>query len=327
MRFSIIVPVFNKAESVRDTLESVTSQSFSDWELIIVDDGSDDASLEVVKSFISDAPDLPIHLISQENSGVSTARNNGVEASSGTYLCFLDADDRWESDFLEQMEGLIRLYPDAGIYGTSYFLVKNHNRKPAPIALNEGFYRGYLDYFKVYSRYLCQPLWTGAVCVPRDVFLEEGGFKSYLSLGEDFELWARIALKHKVAFLNEQLACYSQDSDNANRATKRLHDPANHFLWHVHFLEEEKGNADCKILLDKMRVEGLLDYYLSYRYSSIAAEELNKVDWSGQPDRMVRLYNTPKFVLWLRNDLLKVGSMVKRSMIKRRLVRSNGFNG
>lgn len=312
MRFSVILPVYNKAEYVKTAIESVMSQSYADWELIIVNDGSIDSSLAVVDSLVNRDANHRISVISQENAGVSSARNNGVQLSKGDYICFLDADDWWTPLFLEEMNGLIRACPEAGIYGTSYYLVKNHNDRIAPIALDDDFQCGYIDFFQVYSRYLCQPLWTGAVCIPRDVFMAEEGFKPFLTLGEDFELWARIAMKYKVAFLNKPLAYYFQDAVQTGRATKRLHDPRNHFLWHVSFLESQKESAECKLLLDMMRVEGLLDYYLSSRYSLSAVEELNKVDWSRQPDKVVRLYATPKYLLRFRRIILDIGSKIKR---------------
>ena len=124
MRFSIIIPLYNKAPYIQKALESVFAQTFQDFELIVVDDGSKDSSYETAKSILARAK-VNYQLIHQENTGVSTARDNGVAASHGDYLCFLDADDWWAPTFLEKMDCLIRDYPDAGIYGTNYYYVKN----------------------------------------------------------------------------------------------------------------------------------------------------------------------------------------------------------
>ena len=217
MRFSVIIPLYNKALYVAKAIQSVLAQVFTDFELVIVDDGSKDDSAEIASKHIENHSNC--RLIRQENAGVSMARNNGVAASHGDYLCFLDADDWWEPTFLEEMSKLIEEFPDAGIYGTSYTIVNEtkHKTRVAPIGVDSGFEKGYINYCQVYAKTLAMPLWTGAVSVPRSVFDEMGGFPKGVKLGEDFMLWIHIALKYKVAFLNKSLAYYNQDVDAANR--------------------------------------------------------------------------------------------------------------
>ena len=120
--FSVIIPLYNKAPYVAKTIESVLRQTFSDYELMVIDNGSTDGSGDIVAKY-SD-PRLQIHRI-EENAGVSNARNKGVELTSAPYITFLDADDWWEPSFLEEMARLIEKHPSAGIYGTSYYIVKN----------------------------------------------------------------------------------------------------------------------------------------------------------------------------------------------------------
>ena len=115
-RFSVIMPLYNKAPYVRKAAESVVAQTCKDWELVVVDDGSVDSGGEIVKSI----NDSRIRLVRQDNAGVSAARNRGVAGTTSPYICFLDADDWWEPTFLEEMAQLIERYPDAGIYGTGY---------------------------------------------------------------------------------------------------------------------------------------------------------------------------------------------------------------
>ncbi|MGX8712352.1 MAG: glycosyltransferase family 2 protein, partial [bacterium] len=119
--FSVIIPLYNKAPYIRKTMESVLGQTFNDYELIIIDNGSNDGSSEIVARFTN--PHIRIVRFA-ENIGVSNARNKGVELSSAPYITFLDADDWWEPTFLEEMAGLIERNPNAGIYGTGYYIVK-----------------------------------------------------------------------------------------------------------------------------------------------------------------------------------------------------------
>ena len=110
--FSVIIPLYNKALYVEKAVRSVWSQTYRDFELIIVDDGSTDGSLSVVESLCSELSQTDLkakfNIVSQKNSGVSTARNNGVKSARYPYICFLDADDWWEPTFLAEMSRVYR---------------------------------------------------------------------------------------------------------------------------------------------------------------------------------------------------------------------------
>src|SRR5262245_27326295 len=101
-RVSVIIPTFNRADLIGETVESVLSQTFDDFEIIIVDDGSTDSTKEVIRRF-----DGPINYLYQENRGLSCARNRGFDASSGDYVCFLDSDDVWNPRMLERQVSLL----------------------------------------------------------------------------------------------------------------------------------------------------------------------------------------------------------------------------
>lgn len=314
MFFSVIIPLYNKASYVAKAIDSVFTQSYTDYELIIVDDGSKDGSAEIAAKCIEGHSDC-CHLIRQTNSGVSMARNNGVAVSRGYYLCFLDADDWWEPTFLEEMSGLIAEFPDAGIYGTNYTIVNEtrHKTRVAKVGVEDGFEKGYINYCQVYAKTMYMPLWTGAVCIPRMVFEEMQGFQKGITLGEDFLLWIRIALKYKVAFLNKALSYYNQDVEVANRGVGRLHDPKTHMLWNLGFLEEEEiCNIDVKQLLDNLRTFSLMPYLLSDCYHMAALRELDKVDWSKQSEKVRHQFQRPLWQLRLENTLKRFGSEVKR---------------
>lgn len=317
MRFSVIIPLFNKSPYVAKAIESVFAQTCTDYELIIMDDGSSDDSFEIASKAIEGRENCRIYR--QQNAGVSMARNNAVALSHGDYICFLDADDWWEPTFLEKMAGLIIDYPDAGIYGTGYTIVNEIKRKTriAAIGVEPGFEKGYINYCRVYANKMYMPLWTGAVCIPRSVYDEMGGFKSHLKLGEDFDLWIRIARKYKVAFLNKPLSYYNQDSDPQWRGTGQLRDPKTHMLWNLGYLEEdEETNPDYKQLIDNLRTYSLFPYYLSRQYRDVAQEELDKVDWSKQPSKVRRLYRQPIYYLCFRQWFFGIASNVKRLIYK-----------
>ena len=318
MKFSIIIPLYNKVPYVAKAIQSVLAQTFTDYELVIVDDGSEDNSADVAAKVIEGH--VNCRLMKQENEGVSVARNNGVSVSQGECLCFLDADDWWEPTFLAEMDQLVAEFPDAGIYGTNYTIVNETKRKTriANVAVDKGFEKGYINYCQVYAKTLAMPLWTGAVCVSRKVFDEMQGFPKGIKLGEDFLLWIRIALKYKVVFLNKPLSFYNQDVEETNRGVGRLHKPEEHMLWNLGFLvEEERINSDFKQLVDNLRTYVLLPYYLSKQYHEDAERELDKVDWNLQPKKMRDQYHLPLWWIRVKYKAARLGSRIKNKLLIR----------
>ncbi len=319
-RFSIIIPLYNKAPYVRKALESVLSQANNDWECIVINDGSSDNSLEVVKNFVDEIKiyDFSFQILNQPNSGVATARNNGVALSHGKFVCFLDADDWWEPNFLEEMDKLIKEYPDAGIYTSNYIYYK-----PGKTHVALDLPRGYMNYPEAYLQSTAMPVWTGAACMSHKVFDEMGGFPFGIKLGEDFLLWAKTALHYPVAFSEKPLAYYNNDVPATMRATRNLHDPQFHMLFNLDPLIEELHRTPYTVhrdawmqLLDKLRVGSLMDYWLSDEYHDAAAAELVKVDWSKQPKSAKTQYEKPIWFLKAKRRFMQIGSYWKQKILK-----------
>ena len=343
MKFSVIIPLYNKAPYIRKALESVFAQTYTDFELIIVNDGSTDDSAAIAEECTrtSSLSPLAYRLIKQPNAGVSAARNNGVAQAQGDYLAFLDADDWWEPTYLEQMAKLIEDYPDAGLYACNYVYYKPGKTR---IALN--IPTGYINYPKAYYESGAMPVTSITAVIPRNVFDEMGGFPVGIKLGEDFLLWAKIAMHYPVAFCEEPLAYYNNDVPVNLRATRNLHHPNNHMLFrmelafgdgkivnqqHKQLISNNlRGNQlpaatketkiptteDWNKLIDKLRVNGLLEYWMSDEYHDLAAQELAKVDWSKQPISIKRMYKTPIWMLKVKRQVMKWGSVVKQLIIR-----------
>lgn len=316
MRFSIIMPLYNKAPYVAKAIGSVLSQTFTDYELVIMDDGSKDNSYDVALKTIEGRVNCSIHR--QENAGVSMARNNAGALSQGEYLCFLDADDWWNPTFLEEISRLIDEYPEAGIYGTGYTIVNNtRNRtRVAPVGVDQGFEKGFINYCQVYAKTLAMPLTSISVAMPKSVFIEMQGFPKGIKLGEDFLLWIKIALKYKVAFLNKPLAFYNQDVEVANRGVIRKgYDPDTFMTFHFdQFAEEEKKNPELKVLLDRLRVYSLLRFRFANSHRDRVNQEIKKVDFSNVDRKYWYLYKLPfpiiavylkirSFAAWVKNKI------------------------
>jgi glycosyltransferase involved in cell wall biosynthesis len=249
---------------------------------------------------------------------VAAARNNGVKASHGEFVCFLDADDWWEPEMLEEIDRLIHEFPDAGLYATNYVYYKPGKTH---VALN--IERGYMNYPEAYLHSVAMPVWTGAACMPRKVFDEMGGFPLGIKLGEDFLLWAKTALHYPVAFSEKPLAYYNNEVPASLRATRNLHAPQYHMLFHldpllekINRLQSTSNKSAWLQLIDKLRVDGLLDYWLDERYHNAAAEELEKVDWSKQPRKAKAQYQKPIWFLKAHRRFMQIGSYFKQKLIK-----------
>lgn len=314
--FSVIIPLYNKENYIKKALDSVLCQSFQDFELIVVDDGSTDNSLSIVKQYT----DKRIVILNQSNSGVSLARNNGVQLAKFDFITFLDGDDWWHSDFLMEMAEIIEDFPEAGIYGSKYFWVKNGKQK-ASLNHQPPNFKGYIDYIEAYTFAWWMPLTSISVVIKKSVFYEMNGFKSYLKFGEDFDLWIRVALSHKVAYTNKPLAFYNQDVDRTNRALgKKNRNKGEHFIFNLEYLSEaEKNNDRLKHLLDGLRVRALMNYYLDENGKSQIANELNKINFSKQPMYYNFIYKSPIMIVKLYFFIKKIGSHIKQFLIKSKI--------
>lgn len=318
-KFSVIIPLYNKADYVRKSLESVIAQTYKDFELIIVDDGSTDNSLNIVQEVKSKELRVKIfRILSQPNAGVAAARNRGVKESHGAYVCFLDADDWWEPTWLEEIDKLITDYSDAGLYCTNYVYYK-----PGKTHVALDLERGYMNYPEAYLHSKQMPVTSITTCMPRRVFDEMGGFPVGIKLGEDFLLWAKTALHYKVAYCEKPLAYYNNDIPASMRATRNLHKPEHHMLFNMQELGDRTASLQdaalqesWKALLDKLRVSGLMDYWLGDEYHNAAAKELGKVDWSKQTKKARTQYEMPIWILKAKRRFMQIGSYVKQRIIK-----------
>ena len=326
------MPLYNKAPFVRKALESIASQTYRDFELIIIDDGSTDNSAAICEEFFQTFNHSLAHSINvnrsfvhsfirQTNSGVAAARNRGVAESHGEFVCFLDADDWWKPTFLEEMEKLIKEYPDAGIYASNYIYYKPGKTH---VALN--LERGYINYPEAYLQSGSMPVTSITTCMPLNVFDEMGGFPVGIKLGEDFLLWAKTAIHYPVAYSEKPLAYYNNEVPASLRATRNLHAPEHHMLFNLDSIIDDLHRTPYTVhrdawmrLLDKLRICGLLEYWLDERYHEAAATELAKVDWSKQPKSAKAQYEKPIWYLKAKRRFMQIGSFCKQKLIRLRL--------
>ncbi|WP_298555153.1 glycosyltransferase family 2 protein [uncultured Algibacter sp.] len=240
--FSVIIPLYNKEEQIEHTIKHVLKQSFSDFEIIIVNDGSTDKSLEKVES-ISDSR---INIYSQENAGASSARNFGISKANGKYMALLDADDVWYPNHLEEHYKSISAFTDADLFCNAYALKlsKSHienatyNIKPKekPQIIE--------DYFRAST---IHPIgWTSAIVINKKAFVKIGGFNSTIISGQDLDLLIRFGLEKTIVF-NPKITCY-YDKTVQNSLSKENHQEGKFLLFNS-FKAEEQNNTSLHLYL------------------------------------------------------------------------------
>ena len=269
MFFSIVIPLYNKALSIQNTLNSVLSQIYTNYEIIVVDDGSVDESAKRVLEI----EDPRIKLIQKENGGVSSARNEGILAAQGEYIAFLDGDDLWHPTYLETLHQLIHDYPNRSIYGIG--CAKIHNEE-IPLLYNEASncYHGIADWD--YSKMF----FTGSsTCAPREKLIAIGLFDTHMKYGEDMDMWFRLLLNGGGACDGRPLAYYRQDAEN--RAMNKLIPLEVHIPYFIDEYEEyRKSNDRFRRFFDQEMVYRLYPYLFNGKYKSQVKEIAKKIDYS-----------------------------------------------
>lgn len=204
---SVVIPLYNKAEFIAKTIESVLAQTFQDFEIVVVNDGSTDGSAEVVESI----KDSRIRIIHQENAGVSAARNNGIEHAKFEWVALLDGDDIWKPEYLQTQWNLHLKYPECDVCTCNYEFC-DHTGKVTPTKINKLPFNGengiLSNYFEVAS---CShpPICSISIMAKRSAFLAVGGFPVGATLGEDLLMWVQLVCLYHVSYSRKSVAYYN----------------------------------------------------------------------------------------------------------------------
>lgn len=301
---SVIIPLYNKDFSISNTLSSVLSQTYINFEIIIVNDGSTDRSLERVKQF----SDSRIQIFNQENKGAAEARNFGIEKAKGELIAFLDADDYWFPNHLEEIANLYYDFPNCGIYCSRYSMKISINK-----SLNIDYgshlninYRGVVKDIFSSSIYYRVAL-TSALAIPKKIFSTHFMFNPKVSSGQDLELFTKIALEHTVAITNSRTIEYNFALENQLSKTpitkKSLLDLSQ-------FKKAEQSNLSLKKYLDLYRTE----YALQFRIAGDLKKSHMYLSEIKTPISLKTkiLLITPVFIL---KALLKIKHLLKKQGI------------
>lgn len=199
---SVVIPLYNKAHTIVKTLNTVINQVYKDFEIIIVNDGSTDNGVKVIQEHFTDNR---IRIINQENSGVSAARNRGVEESKGEWIAFLDGDDEWHTEYLLIMQSLIMKYPNAGLFLCAGLIHNANGKTSYRIASKYEYKSGIIDLFQnpsIFSH-------TSGTIVNKTIFNKTHRFVLGMNKYEDYLVSQAIALISPVVYCGIPLTKYN----------------------------------------------------------------------------------------------------------------------
>lgn len=292
MKFSILIPLYNKAQSITSTIQCVQNQTYTDWEIVVVDGYSSDGSLEIIKELAKS--DERIHVFMQENRrGVTPARNESVAHAQYNLLAFLDADDYWEPEYLENMAKLIKDYPNAGIWGTNYGTIENGVKKQNTTLFPS--HRGVIENPWIKGN----PYWTSAIVISREAFDKVGGFDNRIIYGEDIDLWYRIMLHNECVYEDKVFSYYRIDAEN--RACNHVFPLEIHIPYYIEkYSEDRKNNKDFRRFFDLMMLYRLYPYCFEKKYKKEVKRLLKHIDFSLQKRSMRLRFCFPSLYRWIR---------------------------
>ena len=313
MDFSIVIPLYNKPNAIVATLQSVLAQTYQNFEIVVVDDGSTDDSARIVEEFIREAMESnrqspmanrpSIRLVRKPNGGVSSARNRGIEEAKYDYIALLDGDDLWDEHYLEEQVKLICDFPEAKMWGINFAEMSEGKLiRTLPTGLPEG-YRGYVEnYFQIPGR-LSDLYCSSSVVIKKEVFDKVGYFDERIKYAEDCDMWFRIIATYPVAFYDRYMVFYLYDAEN--RALNR-HRMFKYYLpYYIDKYKTFKFNVIFYKWINLWAANIIRKYYFDTRIKDLNAlcTAINRLDYSVLPIKYRILFKLPYKVSVLLNKV------------------------
>lgn len=287
--FSVIIPLYDKEDFIAKAVDSVLFQTFSDFEIIVVNDGSTDKSTDVIADFDDDR----LRIFNTENKGAAAARNLGIKNARGKLIAFLDADDCWEKDHLSALRKLYHTFADAGLYCTGYSRIYSEKVKKRAVfnGISEDFFGVVPNYFE--ASFADSLASASSVCIPATVFNTVGLFDTAMRTGEDTDMWIRIALACTVALHNIATANYNVYVRNS---LSKGRFEAGKLTLASKFTVEEQAHPSLKKYIDLNRYAFAIACSLSGQ-KKLRKKALKGLNYRNLNYKQRILLHTPGFIL------------------------------
>ena len=232
---SVVIPTYNAAQFIAEAISSVLGQTYTDFEVIVIDDGSIDNTSDIISNQFQNIGYFRI-----PNQGASKARNYGIQRARGEFVAFLDADDLWLPEKLEKQLDAFRRDPDLMMVFTDNRVFDSDGVKEPPFLKSERLMKGDV----VRNIFLYSRVTTSTVMVRKKVFDEVGLFEEGLKVAEDDNLWMRIALRYRIGLVDEVLVHYRNTENSLSRSPDKLFGGA---LKNVELIERKYPDLERRL--------------------------------------------------------------------------------
>ncbi|MDO8569912.1 MAG: glycosyltransferase [bacterium] len=279
IKISVVIPTYNRKNLVLEAIHSALAQAPKNYEVIVVDDGSTDGTVKYLQSL-----KLPIKIISQENKGVSSARNTGIKVTQGEYMAFLDSDDLWLSGILKSQLEFLEFHPEIPLVYTDQFIESEgkryektrFNSEPTTPEQKRKFDKpGFIT--------LQAPIHISAVMIRKSIFDEIGFFNEDLQIHEDTDMWNRISEKYELGFIDKSLSVFRWEKDQEHLlkadARELFFDEARKYMKLYEERRKQKGltKQDIKeICLSYKRIDLWANLVSLLKRNQITEEEFHQ---------------------------------------------------
>jgi glycosyltransferase involved in cell wall biosynthesis len=319
--FSVVIPLYNKQNSIAATLQSVLAQTYTNYEIIVVDDGSTDGSADVAEATLREFSGRPtgygleFRVIRKENGGVCSARNRGIQEAHYDYIALLDGDDLWDEHYLEEQVKLIQDFPEAKMWGVSIAFIKHNCQIKWEQGMGDG-YRGYVEnYFGTsHNDLFC----SSSVVISKEVFDTVGYFDERIASSEDLDMWYRIILHYPVAFYDKVLAYYNQDAENRVAYDTDVRFPLTKdikYYFDKHNKEFDINPIFSRFINDYVAASLLKDgYYFGTKQERIDSDVIvAKLIYQDIHPKYRWIFKTPRCIGWVVYQMVNL----KKNLLKR----------
>lgn len=300
-KFSVVISVYNKEKYIADTLKSVLSQTFTDFEIVIVNDGSTDNSEAEILKF----NDPRIRYFSQHNLGAAGARNAAIRKAKNQYIALLDADDYWYPFYLEEQQKSIQKFPKESVFATAAEIKRNGKIFKNKYSIQSfGNIAVPVNYFE--ASQLDSALHSSSTVIKKEIFDKIGWYDPSIKSGQDTDLYVRIGLRYKVVFNPTVSATYIIRKGSLFLTTKTIAEKAN-FEAYEPF---EKDNPALKKFLDLNRYSLCILVKMEGNYEAFQKnfQKIDQENLSKKQQFLLRQNKTVlKYLLKTKNGLEKLG--------------------
>ena len=318
---SVIIPAYNCAGVLSDTIDSVLKQAYGNIEIVVVDDGSTDGTGKIAEGFLESGK---VRWYRQENGGPGAARNRGIQEARGEFLAFVDADDFLTDDSIKKRMALLAEVPDLELVYSNYLIRESNGAATSRFdetypekygALRRGYAHGVVFEGSPSERFgIPFDFWTGALLVGRNLMKRVGPFRTDISIGEDRDMWIRLSMNTgRIGYIGSPVACYNRSRSGLTgrdpvRYARARRDLNNYFL-------EKYGKAR-----QGENVRKVIDEKLSWVYFDLGSHYRESgMKWLAIGNFLKSIYFSPKNDLAYKQIVSSLLPKVFRDRFKRTL--------